>query len=75
LAIVAAVHLNSLNVVVKIAKVPSFPIETKNHLPLGGPLVPGYPLALWDLQSAAFSFFALFFASTSFFSFFVNTTK
>jgi hypothetical protein len=56
LAIVAAVHLNSLNVVVKIAKMPSFPIETKTHLPLGVPLVPGYPLALaWQGTETALS--------------------
>jgi hypothetical protein len=33
-AVAAAVHLNSLNVVVKIAKMPYFPIETKNRRPV-----------------------------------------
>jgi hypothetical protein len=41
--LVAAAHRNSLRVVVKIPKMPFFPIEPKSHHPLEVPLVPVYP--------------------------------
>ena len=46
--LVAAVHRNSLRVVVKIPKI-SFSIEPKSHHPLEVPLVPVYTLALLSL--------------------------